>query len=257
MNIFAIGDIFYRCGVEHTSAVLKGIKDDYSIDLCIANAENASGSGISVRDYDELTDAGVDVFTLGNHTFGKKDVIRLFDEQPNIIRPANYPDSVPGTGMTTLTCRGKKVGVINLMGRVNIPISLDCPFKTADKCIEKLKRDCDIIVVDFHAEATSEKIAMKYYLDSKVSVLFGTHTHVQTADETVTRGGTGYITDLGMTGAAESVIGVEKEIIIKRFLTGMPQRFEYASGRAALCGAVFEVDDESGKCTSVKRICEK
>lgn len=257
MNILAIGDIFYQCGVSHTLAVLRGIKEDYNIDLCIANAENASGSGISSRNYDELTDAGVDIFTLGNHTFGKRDVLKLFDSQSNIIRPANYPESVPGKGMTTIKCNEKKVGIINLMGRVNISISLDCPFKAADRCIEKLKDECDIIVVDFHAEATSEKIAMKHYLDSRVSILFGTHTHVQTADETVTRDGMGYITDLGMTGVYDSAIGVEKEIILRRFLTGMPQRFEYASGRAALCGAVFGIDDESGRCVSVKRICEK
>lgn len=254
MKILAIGDIFGACGIEHTEAVLKGIIQDEQIDFCIANGENASGIGISISDYNRLTDAGVDFFTLGNHTFGKKDVLKLFEQENNIIRPANYPDSVPGLGSSIVSVCGVKVGIINIMGRVNIDIALDCPFKICDKEIEKLKDKCNIIIVDFHAEATSEKRAMLFYLDGRVSALYGTHTHVQTADNEVTRRGTGYITDLGMTGAIESVLGVEKDIIINRFITGMPQKFEYSHNRASLCGVVFEIDEKSGKCLGTKRI---
>lgn len=254
MNILTIGDIFGQCGVEHTSMVLRSILAEENIDFCIANAENTSGTGITRRDYDELTDAGVDAFTLGNHTFGKKDVLSLFETEANIIRPANYPASAPGNGSVVLGCKGKKIGIINLMGRVDISIALDCPFAAADREIEAIKDKCDFIAIDFHAEATSEKKAMMYHVDSRASILFGTHTHIQTADETVTRAGMGYITDLGMTGAEDSVLGVKKEIILKRFITAVPQKFEYASGRAVLCGAVFTIDDVTHRCISVKRI---
>ena len=256
MNILAIGDIFADCGVEHTEFVLRSIKERENIDFCIANGENASGVGISRKCYDRLTDAGVDFFTLGNHSFGKTDVIKLFENEPNIIRPANYPASVPGKGSAVVKHNGVKIGIINIMGRVDIDIALDCPFKACDREIEKKKHACDIILVDFHAEATSEKRAMFFYLDGRASALFGTHTHVQTADETVSGKGTGYITDLGMTGCIDSVLGVDKNIIINRFTTAVPQRFEYPNGRASLCGAVFTVDENSGRCTGVKRICE-
>lgn len=254
MNILAIGDIFGACGVEHVKMVLKDILVDENIDLCIANGENASGVGITIKDYNKLTDSGVDFFTLGNHTFGKHDVIKLFETENNIIRPANYPSSAPGEGSAIIGCNGVKVGVINIMGRVDVALSLDCPFKACDREIEKIKDKCDIIIVDFHAEATSEKKAMMFYLDGRVSALFGTHTHIQTADEMVTRRGLGYITDLGMTGCEDSVLGVDKDIIIKRFTTAVPQKFEYPDGRAVLCGAVFSVDEKSGRCMSVKRI---
>ena len=257
MRILAIGDIFGECGVDHISMVLKALREEENIDFCIANGENTSGTGITVSDYDKLYDSGVDAFTLGNHTFGKKDVFKLFENEINILRPANYPDQTPGNGSAVLRCGDKKIGIINIMGRVGIDISLDCPFRTCDKEIEKIKDNCDFIVVDFHAEATSEKLAMKYYLDSRVAVLFGTHTHVQTADETVTKSGMGYITDLGMTGADDSILGVKKEIILRRFVQAMPQKFEYAYSRAHLCGAIFDIDDKTNKCRSVKRICVK
>jgi len=254
VNILAIGDIFGPCGVEHTKMVLRGIINDENIDFCIANGENASGTGISQRDYDLLTDAGVDFFTMGNHTFGKQDVIKLFKNENNIIRPANYPLGTPGPGSAVIKFRGVRIGIINIMGRVNVGLSLDCPFKAVDHEIERIKNDSDIIIVDFHAEATSEKRAMMFYLDGRASVLFGTHTHVQTADEIITPRGMGYITDLGMTGCEDSVLGVDKDIIINRYTYGVPQRFEYPNGRALLSGAVFSVDESSGKCTSVKRI---
>ncbi len=255
LKILTIGDIFGQCGVEHTTFVLPGLIREENIDFCVANGENASGSGISRSDYEKLTDAGVDVITLGNHTFGKKDVFSLLNSSYDIIRPANYPEGVSGRGYGIYKRGDKKIGVINLMGRVDIPISLDCPFRIADKIIEEIGDECDIIITDFHAEATSEKKAMMYYLDSRVTVLFGTHTHVQTADETVTQRGMGYITDLGMTGAQESILGVDKDIIIERFITGVGRKFEYASGRATLCGAIFTIDDQTKKCIGVKRIC--
>lgn len=257
MRILAIGDIFGECGVDHTCMVLRGIREDENIDFCLANGENTSGTGITVSDYDKLYEAGVDAFTLGNHTFGKKDVFKLLDNESNIIRPANYPKGTPGNGSAVLKCKDKKIGIINIMGRVGIDISLDCPFRICDGEIERIKSQCDFVIVDFHAEATSEKKAMMYYLDSRVSVLFGTHTHIQTADETVTKSGMGYITDLGMTGAEDSILGVKKDIILRRFVQALPQKFEYAYSRAVLCGAVFEIDDNTNKCISVKRICVK
>ena len=255
MKILAIGDIFGECGVEHVSMVLRSLKIDEDIDFCIANGENTSGTGMTVSDYDKLYDAGVDAFTMGNHTFGKKDIFKILENETNIVRPANFPDGTPGVGSRVLKCKNKKIGIINIMGRVDISISLDCPFRTIDREIEKIKPLCDFIVVDFHAEATSEKKAMMFYLDSRVSVLYGTHTHVQTADGKVTLLGMGYIPFVGMTGAEDSVLGVKKEIILKRFINALPQKFEYAYSRASLCGAVFEIDETTHKCVCVKRIC--
>ncbi len=254
MKILAIGDIFGSCGIEHTSMVLKDVLIDEGIDLCIANGENASATGMTKRDYDKLVDAGVDFFTMGNHTFGKQDIIRLFEQESNIIRPLNYPAGTPGEGSKIVNVKGVKVGIINIMGRVNIGLSLDCPFAACDKALDNLRQKCDIIVADFHAEATSEKRAMMFYLDGRISALFGTHTHIQTADDIVTKRGTGYITDLGMTGCEESVLGVDKDIIINRFTNGVPRKFEYPYGRAVLSGAVFDIDSQTGKCKSVKRI---
>ncbi len=254
MNILIIGDIFGSCGLDYTSLVLRGIKDDCDIDLCIANAENVSGgNGMTQADYMELLDSGVDGFTMGNHTFGKKDIVRIMESERNVIRPSNYPEGTPGRGSMIIGAKGKKVGIINLMGRVNL-INIDCPFRAADREIERIKNKCDIILVDFHAEATSEKIAMGYYLDGRATCVFGTHTHVQTADETVLPRGTGYITDIGMTGAVHSVIGVSKEVIIERFLTSMPQKFDHAGGKAKLCGIIVTTDDETNRCTGIKRI---
>ena len=190
---------------------------------------------------------------MGNHTYGKKDIIKIFENEKNIIRPLNYPESAPGKGSMILHCKGKNIGVINIMGRVNL-LNLDCPFKAVEAEIEKLKNKTDFILVDFHAEATSEKIAMGYYLDGKVACIYGTHTHVQTADETILPKGSAYITDIGMTGAVHSVLGVSKEIIINRFLTSLPQKFEHANGKAKLCGIILTIDENTNKCTNIKRI---
>ena len=254
MNILIIGDIFGECGLNYTALVMREIKEDNNIDLCIANAENVSGgNGISFADYNTLCDIGLDGFTMGNHTYGRKDVIKIFENESNIIRPLNYPEGAPGCGSMILRCKGKNIGVINIMGRVNL-LNIDCPFKAVQAEIDKLKDKTDIILVDFHAEATSEKIAMGYYLDGQATCVYGTHTHVQTADETILPGGTAYITDIGMTGAIHSVLGVSKDIIIDRFITGLPRKFEHANGKAKLCGIIITIDDSTNKCTEIKRI---
>ena len=253
MNILAIGDVVGHSGTDFVEMCLRGIIEDYNIDFTILNGENAApGSGITKKYAERLFDAGVDVMTMGNHTFGKKDIFEIMEENSCVLMPANYPADVLGNRSVICKVSDKKVGVINLLGRVNL-VNADCPFKCADKIIDEMKDKADIIMVDFHAEATSEKIAMGYYLDGRVSGVFGTHTHVQTADETVHPKGTGYITDIGMSGVINSVLGVKKEIIIERFLTSVPQKFENAEGKCRICGAVFEISDDN-KCKSVKRI---
>lgn len=254
MNILIIGDIFGDCGLNYTSLVLREIKEQYNIDFCIANAENVSGgNGLTFGDYNTLCEIGIDAFTMGNHTFGKKDIVKIFENENNIIRPLNYPEGTPGSGSMMLRSDGKNICIINIMGRVNL-LNIDCPFRAVDKEIEKYKKDADIIIVDFHAETTSEKIAMGYYLDGKVTCVFGTHTHVQTADETILPKGTGYITDVGMTGAIHSVLGISKEIIIDRFTKALPQKFEHASGKAKLCGIIIETDETTNKCKKITRL---
>ncbi|MBQ8525632.1 MAG: TIGR00282 family metallophosphoesterase [Clostridia bacterium] len=254
MNILIIGDIFGECGLNYASLVMREIKQDNSIDLCIANAENVSGgNGMSFADYNTLCDIGIDGFTMGNHTFGRKDIIKIFENESNVIRPLNYPAGTPGCGSMILHSKGKKVGIINIMGRVNL-LNIDCPFRAAEAEIERLREKTDFILVDFHAEATSEKIAMGYYLDGKAACVYGTHTHVQTADETILPKGTAYITDIGMTGAIHSVLGVSKDIIIERFLTSLPQKFEHANGKAKLCGIILTIDESTNKCTAIKRL---
>lgn len=254
MKILAIGDIFGRVGRDAVFEWLECKKDEY--DFIIANAENAShGRGLSKPVYDELSRTGIDAFTLGNHTFGCPDITAIMHYNGNIVRPANFEGSVPGSGSTVVTAKnGVKIGIINLIGRVYMPQQASSPFYIADSEIEKIKDKCDIILVDFHAEATSEKNAMGYYLDGRISAIFGTHTHIQTADAKILPNGTGYITDLGMTGPAVSVLGVDKNIIIDRFLGGIPKKFAVADGKPQFCGAVFEVDENSGKTASVERI---
>ena len=257
MNILLIGDIFGECGMSYIESELKYIAERENADVIIANGENASGgNGLSYSDYDSLMDIGIDVITMGNHTFGKKDIFKIFENESSVIRPINYPEGTPGKGSVIINRCGKRIGVINAMGRVNV-MNIDCPFKALDRELELLKDKTDIILVDFHADATSEKRAMGYYLDGRVSCVFGTHTHVQTADECILPRGTAYITDLGMTGAVDSILGVRKDIIIDRFVTGLPQKFEHAEGKAMLCGAVIAVDDATGRVVSIKRICER
>lgn len=254
MKILTIGDIFGRVGRDCTFSVLEGMRD--GVDLIIANGENAAhGRGLSKPVYEELKSAGIDVFTTGNHVWGCPDIESVMRYNDDVIRPANLEGELSGCGACVVTARnGVKVGVLNLIGRTYIEGPISSPFFAADREIEKLKTKADVIVVDFHAEATSEKMALGYYLDGKVSAVFGTHTHIQTADNKVLPKGTGYITDLGMTGPEHSVLGLDKNTIISRFLNGMPQKFTVANGKGQFSGAIFEIDEETGKTVSVERI---
>ncbi len=253
MNILAIGDIVGDGGTEKFLSEIDRLKREYHIDFCIVNAENAcSNNGISRRKAEMLLANGADVLTLGNHTFRQKDAASLLINNKRVIRPANYPPGTPGSGVTTVEVQGIRIAVINLLGRIYMDY-MDCPFQTVDRILKTVK--ADLVFVDFHGEATSEKISMGWYLDGRITAIFGTHTHVQTADAWVLPKGTGYITDLGMTGPVYSCLGVKKEIVIDRFTGCIPQRFEFADGKCRLCGAVFFVDETSGKTNEVKAIC--
>lgn len=254
MKILAVGDIVGTAGINELKARLKSIKENENIDFVIVNAENsAEGMGITEKNFKDITSLGVDVITMGNHTWGKKDIFSFIDN-PKILRPANYSSGVPGHGYHIYSCRGKNIAVISLIGRTGMNVLSENPFIVVDRIIEELKGKADIIFVDFHAEATAEKIAMKYYLDGRVTAVFGTHTHVQTADEEITSKGTGYITDLGMTGPKYSVIGMDVEASIKRFVTSLPERYKIAGGKAILNACVFEIDDETCKIENINRI---
>ena len=256
MNFLIIGDIVGKTGMEALKKYVSKLKEQYKRDFTIVNGENsADGMGITKNILKDLYAIGVDVVTMGNHTWGKKDIFSFIDEEERIVRPANYPEGVCGKGSTLLNCKDKKIGVINLIGRVNTGGSYDSPFTVADKEITKLKENgADIIIVDFHAEATAEKIALGYYLKDKVNIVFGTHTHVQTADEKIYDSGMGYITDVGMTGPKDSIIGMEISAAMKRFLTQIPERYSCAEGPFMLNGVVFEYDENSKKISNIIRI---
>lgn len=254
MKILTIGDIFGRIGRDSVFSVLDRMQGN--VDFVIANAENAShGRGLTKPVYEELKQAGIDVFTTGNHVWGCPDIESVMRYNGEVIRPANFEGDIPGCGSCVVTAKnGVRVGVINLIGRTYMQGPICSPFYTADAEIEKLKDKADVIFVDFHAEATSEKMALGYYLDGRVTAVFGTHTHIQTADAKVLPKGTGYITDLGMTGPEHSVLGLDKNTIIKRFLNGMPQKFTVATGKGLFSGAVFDIDENTGKTVSIERI---
>ncbi len=254
MKILIIGDIVGKNGVDFVRKHLNSLKKLNDIDFCIANGENAAnGNGISREAANSLIHAGVDVITLGNHAFDKKEVSTLLAEGFPIVRPANYPEGTAGEGYIEVDAGNHTICVINALGRINLEC-LDCPFRSVDKILNKIKKTSNIIVVDFHAEATSEKHAMGYYLDGRVSAVFGTHTHVQTADERILSSGTAYITDIGMTGPTDSVIGVKKEIIIQKFLTNIHQKFEMSENPIKLCGVIINADENTGLATSIERI---
>jgi metallophosphoesterase (TIGR00282 family) len=225
------------------------------IDFVIANGENVSGGiGITPQYAQMLWNQGVNVITSGNHIWRKKEIISLLEQEPSLLRPANYPAGTPGRGSGVYTTSaGKKVGVLNLEGRVFMR-SLESPFKTAEEHISLLQKETRVIIVDFHAEATSEKVALGWFLDGEVSAVLGTHTHVQTADEKVLPGGTAYITDVGMTGPSDSVIGIKKEIAVERFLTMLPNKFEPATGKIELQGVIVDVDEETGLSRQIRRV---
>jgi metallophosphoesterase (TIGR00282 family) len=259
MNVLLVGDIFGKGGRKVVRYLLPRIVDQESVDLTIANVENASrGLGVSREALLELKKAGVQVMTSGNHIWKRPGIEDLLREEPFLLRPANYPQSLPGQGSVVWESNlGVKVGILNLMGRIFMG-PLDCPFRTGDTHIDRLVRDgVRVIVLDFHAEATSEKLALAWFLDGKVSAVIGTHTHVQTADERILPQGTGFISDAGMTGGQDSVIGVKTQPSIESFLTGVPQRLEPSSKNLALNGVLLTICDKTGKCKNILRISEK
>ncbi|BCS81553.1 TIGR00282 family metallophosphoesterase [Anaerocellum diazotrophicum] len=253
MRFLAIGDVVGRPGRNILKSTLSKLKENYKIDVVIANCENAAGgNGLTKKVADDLFSIGIDVMTMGNHVWANKEIFTFIENESRIIRPANYPEgTTPGRGYNVFEKNGIKFAVINLCGRVFME-NLDCPFRKIDEILTKI--ECPIIIVDFHAEATSEKIALGFYVDGRVSCLYGTHTHVQTADEKILPNGTAYITDIGMTGPYDSVLGVDKDIVIQKFTTLLPVRFEVAKGKAQFNGIVFEVDSSSGKAVSIERI---
>ena len=256
VNVLFIGDVVGKPGRRSVQDLLDGIIDTHRIDLVAANAENAAGGfGITYQTASELFDAGVNVLTTGNHVWDKKEAIPLLKEAEHILRPANYPAGTPGHGFCTVsTPGGVEVTVLNFSGRVFMS-SLDCPFQRVDDVLEEVSARSNCILVDFHAEATSEKRAFALYLDGRVSAVLGTHTHIPTADERVLPLGTAYISDLGMTGNEEgSVIGIDFDAAIHRFKTQMPVRFDLAKGVPVLNGAVIKIDPDSGKALSIERV---
>jgi metallophosphoesterase (TIGR00282 family) len=255
VKILLIGDIVGEVGRRVVCQQLLPLVQHHSVDLVIANGENAAGGfGITPKIAEELFRVGVHVITLGNHTWDKKEIIDYLPKEERLLRPANYPEGTPGAGRVVVTtATGERVGVLHLLGRVFMA-ALDCPFRRARGELELLRSSTKVIVVDFHAEATSEKVAMGWYLDGEVSAVLGTHTHVQTADEQILPRGTAYITDAGMTGPTESIIGIKRELIIERFVTQIPRRLEPASGPGQLSGVIVEVDPRSGRALSIERI---
>lgn len=254
MKVLILGDIVGRPGRRILRERLPEIKKRYLADLVIANGENsAGGNGITEKVAQELFISGIDFLTMGNHIWDNKDVFNFIDQESRMTRPANYPPETPGQGHQIIKVDNLDVGILNISGRTFMN-PLDCPFRTADREIKKLKQYTNIIFVDFHAEATSEKIAMGLYLDGKVSAVVGTHTHVQTADNKILPKGTAYITDLGMTGPVNSILGVESDKIIEKFLTQLPVRFKVAKGPAQINGVVIDIDKMSGKAISIERI---
>ena len=254
MKILAVGDIVGESGVRKLKEELPRIKKEKNIDFVITNGENsAGGMGLTERNFKDIMEAGTNVVTMGNHTWGKKDIFKFIDD-PNLLRPANYPKGIVGKGLGIYECKGKKIAVMNFLGRVDLNVLTENPFVLAKEMVEELQSKVDMIFIDFHAEATAEKIAMGRFLDGKITALFGTHTHVQTADEQILPNGTAYITDLGMTGPKESVIGMNIQASLKRFETTLPEKYKLAEGACILNGVIFEVDDENNKATSIERI---
>jgi metallophosphoesterase (TIGR00282 family) len=255
VKLLFIGDIVGKAGRQAISRGLHRLVDRYLVDLVIANGENAAGGfGLTEEVAGELFKLGIDGITSGNHIWDKKDSLDFIRRGDKIVRPANYPEGTPGSGSAVfITAGGIKIALLNLEGRVFMN-NLDCPFRTADREVAQLKKETPLVFVDFHAEATSEKSSLGWYLDGRVSAVIGTHTHVQTADERILPGGTAYITDAGMTGAFDSVIGIRKEEAIAKFLTQLPVKFEVAKGNLRLNGVLVEADEVSGRALKIERI---
>ncbi|HEY6450083.1 MAG TPA: TIGR00282 family metallophosphoesterase [Candidatus Cybelea sp.] len=250
-----VGDVVGAPGREVLKRCVSLLREQHHVNACIANGENAAGGfGLTAQTAEEMFESGVDLITGGNHIFDKRDFGEYLERSNRVIRPANYPPAVPGRGAATFAVNGVTVGVLNLMGRTFMP-PVDDPFRCADAIVADLRARTPVILVDLHAEATSEKVALGRYLDGRVSCVFGTHTHVQTADEQILPGGTAYISDLGMTGPTEGVIGMESGAVLDRFLTGFSERFSVQkNGSKQFCGALVSVDPNSGKANEIKRI---
>lgn len=257
-RILALGDVVGRPGRKALQCKLSDLKKEHKIDVTIINGENsAGGAGIDFTCAREIREAGADFITLGDHTWQRNEATKLLADNPEwIVRPANYPPAAAGKGYAIKVFGNLKIGILNLMGRVFINQVLDCPFRIADSILEGPLKNCDLIVVDVHAEATSEKIALGNYLDGRVSLVFGTHTHVQTADEVILQNGTAFISDLGMCGPIKSVLGMATNVSIDRFLTGMKQSYEVADGPAELQGVVVEIDTSKKRAVSIQRLRE-
>lgn len=256
MKILFIGDIVGSPGREAVKALVPKLKKERGLDIVIANAENASGgTGVTPKAAEELFGYGCDCLTTGDHIWKLKEVFKIIDH-PYVVRPLNLAPNVPGKGYCIFKKNNVKIGIINLQGRVFMQ-AIECPFRTVRDILPVIKKETNIILVDIHAEATSEKVAMGHFLDGLVSAVVGTHTHIQTADEKILKSGTAYITELGMCGPYDSVIGQEKSKIIERFITGMPVRFEVATGDVQLHGVIIEIDESSGKARSIERVQEK
>jgi 2',3'-cyclic-nucleotide 2'-phosphodiesterase len=251
VNILFIGDIVGNPGRDAIKFFLNPIKLEYSIDLTIANAENAAGGkGLTKEIAEELFSYGIEFLTMGNHVWDQRSIMKYIDAEPRLIRPANYPIGAPGKGYGYVRKNGKKIGILNLSGRVFLN-PLEDPFSGAIRWVNEMRQETPIILVDFHAEATSEKVALGWFLDGKVSAVVGTHTHIQTADARLLHQGTAYITDVGMTGPRDSVLGVKKELIINRFLTQLPAKFELAAGPFQLNAVVIDIDELTGKARNI------
>ena len=254
MKILALGDVVGEGAIRHLKQNLWNIRRKNGIDFVIANGENATEiRGLCARDANALLDCGIDVITLGNHAFGMRDIYPLLDDTAQIIRPANYPPEAPGCGYTIFDANGYKLLCINVSGCALLE-PLASPFDTVDRILTREQGNYEFAILDIHAEATSEKLALGYYFDGRVSIMFGTHTHVPTADERVLPKGSGYITDLGMCGPVESIIGTDIQTVIRKFRTHLPTHFTVAAGDVCACGAIFDLDTDSGRVKSVTRI---
>ncbi|MBL7108305.1 MAG: TIGR00282 family metallophosphoesterase [Candidatus Cloacimonetes bacterium] len=255
IKILFIGDIFGKPGRKVISGLIPQIRKDEQIDIVIANGENlAGGLGITPKTAKQMFDIGIDVFTSGNHLWDKKEIIKILPTEKRILRPANYPPTVPGNDFYIFeTSKNIKIAIINFLGRI-FTISVDCPFRTVDKYLEKIRSETNIVFIDFHAEATAEKMAFAWHLDGKVSAIVGTHTHIQTADERILPQGTAYITDVGMTGSHDSVIGIRKQDALARFINRIPARFTPAKKNLKLNAVLITIDEGTAKAKSIERL---
>jgi hypothetical protein len=252
LNVFAVGDVVGKSGLAFLNRHLRSLKQQYAVDFTVVNGENASNVGITPQQAEDIFNAGADVITLGNHTWNKRDIVPYLDECPYILRPANFAPQLPGRGMGVFETKAGPMAVLNLIGRCEMDFVPDNPFLQVDKLLKEA--DTRLVCLDFHAEATSEKLAMGWMLDGRVSAVWGTHTHVPTADDQILPGGTGYVTDLGMTGPKDSILGIRPEQSIAKFRGDLTSRYESAPGPNKLEGVVFTLDSATGLCTATERV---